>query len=60
MSTHELKLLPRRFEALEDKRLDAESRRFLYELTFNERQLPLHHGVIAGVNACFRIYPREA
>jgi ubiquinone/menaquinone biosynthesis C-methylase UbiE len=58
MSTHELKLLPSRFEAIEDKRLDAESRRFLYDLTFNDRGWPLHGGVVAGVNACFRIFPR--
>ena len=57
MSTTELKLLPARFEALEDKRVNAESRKFLYELTFNDRHWPAHDGVIAGVNACFRIYP---
>jgi ubiquinone/menaquinone biosynthesis C-methylase UbiE len=58
MSMLELKLLPRRFEAIEDKRLDAESRRFLYDLTFNHYQWPLHKNVVAGVNACFKISRR--
>jgi SAM-dependent methyltransferase len=57
MSTLELKLLPRRFEALEDTRLDGESRRFLSELDFNGRGWPMHQGVVAGVNACFRLTP---
>jgi SAM-dependent methyltransferase len=59
MSMLELKLLPKRFEAIEDKRLDTESRRFLYDLTFDERQWPLHGNVVAGVNACFRIARRS-
>jgi ubiquinone/menaquinone biosynthesis C-methylase UbiE len=58
MSMVELKLLPKRFEAIEDKRLDAESRRFLYDLTFNQRQWPSHDNVVAGINACFKISRR--
>lgn len=57
MSTVELKLLPKRFEAMESRRLDPASRRFLYNLTFNDRQWPTHDGIVAGVNACFRIVP---
>lgn len=58
ISAHELKLLPRRFEALQDRRLDAESRKFLYELTFDERGWPRHDGVVAGINSCFRFSRR--
>jgi len=57
MSILELELLPTRFEAIRDRRLDTESRKFLCDLTFNDRGWPLHNGVVAGVNACFRLNP---
>ncbi len=59
MSVNELTLLPERFSAIRDQRLNTRSRRFLSELTFNERGWPLHYGVVAGVNACFRLVPAD-
>ncbi len=53
ISAHEMKLLPSRYEALENQRLNRESREFLYSLTFDERGLPLYNGVVAGVDACY-------
>jgi ubiquinone/menaquinone biosynthesis C-methylase UbiE len=50
ISCSELSWLPRRFDALLDKRIGEESRRFLYGLEFDRRGRPLHHGRIAGIN----------
>lgn len=58
IATTEMKLLPERFAALEDKRLDGESREFLYELRFDERGFPLYRGRVAGINLACRLYPR--
>jgi ubiquinone/menaquinone biosynthesis C-methylase UbiE len=55
ISWHELRLLPKRFDALEDKRLDEESREFLYDLTFDARGFPLKHGQVAGLYSCFSL-----
>lgn len=57
MSVNEMVLLPDRYRAIRDQRLNTESRRFLSSLTFNDRGWPLHQGVVAGVNACFRLSP---
>ena len=57
MSVFELKQLPSRFDALEDIRLNAESRKFLCDLTFDTRHWPQHQGRVAGINACFRLRP---
>lgn len=53
ISCTEMAMLPRRFDALQDERLDSESRDFLYKLTFDDRGLPLFNGRVAGVDACF-------
>ena len=37
LSMHEAKILPYRFDAIQDRRLPEECRRFLLELTFDER-----------------------
>jgi ubiquinone/menaquinone biosynthesis C-methylase UbiE len=55
ISCDEMFWLPIRFEALRNKQLDAESRNFLYNLTFNDRGLPVYNGYVAGVDACYRI-----
>ena len=57
MSTTELRLMPSRFDALENRRLNAESREFLYSLEFNEKHWPIYKGHVAGVNACFKLLP---
>ncbi|MBR1214335.1 class I SAM-dependent methyltransferase [Bradyrhizobium sp. JYMT SZCCT0180] len=56
MSLLEMKLLSRRFEAIESKVFDPESRDFLSSLTFDNRQWPYHNNAVAGINACFRLY----
>ena len=53
ISLTELKSLGRRFDAIADRRLDDEHRRFLSELTFNEKGIPLHNGHVAGIDACY-------
>lgn len=53
VSQHEMKLLPMRHQAIQDPRLRMESRRFLMELTVDERALPMIGGVHAGIGAEF-------
>lgn len=53
ISVHEMKQLPMRWEALEDRKLNQESRRFLSELMIDSRGLPTYREAIAGVDACF-------
>lgn len=53
MSLTEMELLPKRFNAMRDKRLAREHRDFLYALKFNESGYPLVGNVVAGINACY-------
>jgi hypothetical protein len=47
-------LLPKRFPTIMDNRFPERNRRFLADLTFDVRGLPLARpGVHAGVDACF-------
>lgn len=55
ISMHELELLPLRFAAIQDRRLPAESRKFLLDLKFDGRGYPLYNGHYAGVDACYRL-----
>ena len=55
ISVWELSLLPRRFEAIMNCKLPAESRTFLSKLTFDSRCVPHHEGLVAGVDLCFTI-----
>jgi SAM-dependent methyltransferase len=50
----EMSLLPRRFDAIMDRNLRAESREFLANLTFDSQGLPSSQGVHAGINGCYR------
>ncbi len=56
-SAWEMKFVPQMWDALMHKDLPSESRKFLYELTFNERGIPLYRGAVAGVDACFKLEP---
>jgi ubiquinone/menaquinone biosynthesis C-methylase UbiE len=58
ISMHEAALLPKRFDAIADPRLPAESRRFLAALTLDEHGLPMHEGHYAGVDGCYLLSPR--
>lgn len=57
MSLLELRAMPRRWDALGDKRLPDQHRDFLYRLTVNDRGWPVHDGCVAGLNACFVLTP---
>ena len=50
-----MKLLPKRWEALEDRRLNSVSRRFLYGLTCDERGIACHGSSVAGINAVYEL-----
>lgn len=55
VSAWEMSLLEKRYAAIMDIRLPAESRDFLSQLHFDERNLPISSaGIHAGVDACFR------
>ena len=49
----EASLLPLLPEALMNKQLGSESREFLMNLTFNERNFPVYNGQVAGINSCY-------
>ena len=55
ISKTEMKYIGKRLEATEDRRLAEEHRVFLSELTFNEKGIPLHNGVVAGIDACYQL-----
>jgi SAM-dependent methyltransferase len=51
VSVTELSLLPRRFDAIGNRRLAREHRDFLSSLQFDASGHPLHNGQVAGINA---------
>jgi SAM-dependent methyltransferase len=53
LSMHELDILPQRFNAIADLRLDPEHRNFLLNLKFDDRGIPLNGNVNAGSRACY-------
>lgn len=53
ISLHELSLLPKRFDAIENRKLNSDHRNFLSAITFDETGHPLVDGHIAGINGCF-------
>jgi SAM-dependent methyltransferase len=55
VSLWELSLLSKRFDAMMDRRLPAESRTFLRDLTFDEKGSPSWRGVKAGVDGCYTL-----
>lgn len=55
VSLLEMRLLPRLWDALGDKRLPLETRRFLEEIRFNDRGFPLFNNKVAGLNAFYEL-----
>jgi SAM-dependent methyltransferase len=55
ISMHEAGLFARRYEAIMDPRLNAESRRFLLQLELDHFGFPRYHGHYAGVDGCYRL-----
>lgn len=53
ISAFEMTHLPSRLTALMEQRLGVEHRKFLYDLTFDSKGLPLHDGHVAGIDAVF-------
>jgi SAM-dependent methyltransferase len=58
VSIHEAKILPYRFDAIQDRRTPEESRQFLLELTYDSYGMPWYRGYRAGVDGCFVLRPR--
>jgi SAM-dependent methyltransferase len=58
VSYWEMQLLPLRFEALCNRALSHESRKFLYALTFDQRGRPVYRDHLAGIDACYVLRPR--
>jgi hypothetical protein len=54
----EAKLLPQRFDAIQDRRLPEESRRFLLDLTVDAHGMPWHGAYRAGIDGCYVLKPR--
>lgn len=50
----ELNRLPKRFEAISDRRLPKESRDFLYDLSFDTKGAPMYKGFSAGIGGCYQ------
>jgi len=57
VSVFELSLLPQRFDAIADQRLEQSHREFLLSLEFDQAGLPRHAGQYAGVDGCYRLCP---
>lgn len=55
VSMYEASLFVKRYDAIRDRRLRAESRRFLLELEVDRHGLPIYRGHYAGVDACFSL-----
>lgn len=54
ISTTEMKVLEKRFTAIENRQLDKEHRKFLCSLKIDEKGFPTIDSQIAGINSCFR------
>lgn len=54
ISLTELNLLPKRYQAMQNRNLSREHRDFLYNLTFDKAGYPLINGAVAGINACYK------
>lgn len=59
VSMHEASLIPKRFDAIMDRRLPSESRKFLSELYFDQRGFAMHNGHLAGVDGCYLLQHRS-
>ncbi|MGE0385648.1 MAG: class I SAM-dependent methyltransferase [Gammaproteobacteria bacterium] len=55
ISTMEMSILNRRFDAIHDRRLDEDSREFLLALRFDDRGVPRFQGHTAGIDACYEL-----
>jgi ubiquinone/menaquinone biosynthesis C-methylase UbiE len=58
VAVREMEILPKRFTAVLDERLEEVHRRFLLGLTFDARGVPYFNGHAAGIDACFLLRPQ--
>lgn len=59
VAVREIEILPRRFEAILDQRLEPEHRKFLLGFTYDERGVPFYHGNAAGIDGCYALQLRD-
>jgi len=57
ISMHEMNLLPLRYNAILDRRLESQHRDFLLALTFDQNGFPKYQGHHAGLDACYELWP---
>jgi SAM-dependent methyltransferase len=57
ISMYEATIFPKRFEAIQNRSLPAESRKFLLSLAVDSYGFPTYHGRYAGVDGCYRLRP---
>lgn len=55
ISLHEMSLMGKRYDAIQDIRLSQLHRNFLMRLTFDEYGRPLFEGEVAGIDAVFKL-----
>jgi SAM-dependent methyltransferase len=53
ISLQELELLPKRYAAMQNRRLPREHRDFLAALQFDQACHPIINGTVAGINGCY-------
>jgi GAF domain-containing protein len=58
VSVREVAILPQRFNAILDVRLEREHRDFLLGLTFDARGVPYFNGQAAGIDGCYELVHR--
>ncbi len=59
VSVREMAILSERFDAILEPELEDEHRRFLLELTFDQRGVPYYRGRAAGIDGCYLLVPRR-
>src|SRR5207237_4544823 len=57
ISMHEAKILSHRFDAINERGLPEESRRFLLDLTFDEHGFCRYRGHRARIDGCYLLRP---
>ena len=55
VSMQEARIMPYRWDAIQDRATPEPSRRFLLELNIDDRGLPRYRGHGAGIDGCFRL-----
>ncbi|MFA6127018.1 MAG: class I SAM-dependent methyltransferase [Bacteroidales bacterium] len=59
ISLTELSILPKRFDAIQNRKLPREHREFLSEIIFDEKGWPLYKNQVAGIDSCFSLKKKQ-